>query len=105
MPDLILDLFGKRWILLKETRRIGLALTNFLTLVGIPGARLVDQIEFDSPIDHLAHLIDANAIHNLKLRLLKGRRNFIFDHFYSGLIAHDLITVFHRTDSANIKAH
>ena len=50
-------------------------------------------------------MVDALTVHDLEFCLPERRRYLVLDDFYAGFVAHHLVAVFHRTDTANIKAH
>ena len=68
-----LDFIGNSEILFEEPGSVRLALADLVALVGIPGARFVDEIKLDPPVNDFAHVIDALAVHDLELGLLEGR--------------------------------
>src|SRR6056297_1930635 len=72
VADLALDLTGQGRVVLEELGSVGLALADLVALVGVPGARLLDQVELHTPVDDLGHAIDAPAVGDLELGLLEG---------------------------------
>ena len=80
-------------------------MTDTLTVVGIPGAGLVNDLMLHTHIDELALLGNPLVIKNIELSLLKWRRDLIFDHFHASLITQDLFSLFYRADPADIESY
>src|SRR5690606_5861532 len=80
------------------------ALAEPLAIPGEPGAGLLDDAGLDAQIEQFAGLGDAFAIHDVELDLAEGRGQLVLDHFYPGLVAHDLLAVLEGADAADVEA-
>src|SRR5688572_14940258 len=78
-------------------------LTQLLTLVGEPGARLLHDPELDTEIDDRPLPADALAVHDVELRLAEGRGALVLDHLDPGAVADHLRAVLQALDAADVE--
>src|SRR5690606_25343114 len=65
--DFHFQLFRHLRVLLEKITGVLLALADLVTVIGIPGAGLVDQAELHAQVQYLTKAIDTSAIENLEL--------------------------------------
>src|SRR5476651_2727924 len=70
LANLHLDLVGHGRILAQELPRVVLALADLLALVGVPGARLLDDAVVDPHLDDLAFAGDPLVVEDVEVRRL-----------------------------------
>src|SRR5581483_199430 len=96
--------FRRRFrMLLQIIARVLLTLTDTILLIGIPGARFLDDVLLRANVDQLAGLGDALIIKNIEFALLEGRSQLVFDHFNARLTPDNLFTLFDRADAPDIQ--
>ena len=99
------DLLFQLGMIVKEVRCVLTALANSLAIVGIPRTGLFDHILLNTQLQNLAGSVNTLTVKNLEFSLTKWRGYFVLHHFHPSLVAHNLVAIFHRTDSANIQSH
>ena len=105
MTDLVLNFFGNGCIFLEELGGIRFTLAYLVPFIGVPGARLIDEVELYTPINHLAHVVDASAVHDLELRLTEWWRDFVLHDLDAGFVTHHFVALFDRPDTSDIQSH
>src|SRR5690554_3138802 len=100
-----LDLLRDRRVFLEEVADVVLTLTDAITVVGVPGACLVDETLLDAELDQLAFARGALAVKDLELGLLEGRGHLVLDDLDAGLAADNLVALLDTADTANIQTH
>ncbi len=90
---------------LEEILGVLAALADALAVIGIPGARFLDDAGGGAEIEQFADLGNALAIHDVEFDLLEGRRHLVLDHLDPGLVADHLVAVLDGADAADIEAH
>src|SRR5690606_29053231 len=99
------DVVADIYIFLEELDRVGLALTDLVAFVAVPGTGLVHQTMLNTVIDDFTQKVDPLTVHDLEFSLLKRRRHLVLDHFDTGLVSDHFLTFFHRSDATDIKAY
>src|SRR6185312_2921706 len=89
----------------QEVARILLALAQLVALVGVPGARLLDDGVLHAEVDQTALAGDTRAVENVELGLLEGRRHLVLDDLDAGAIAHGIRAVFQRFDATDVETN
>src|SRR3954468_4767606 len=69
--DLALDLERDRGVGEEEVARVLLALAELVAVVGVPGARLANDLVLDTEVDERAFARDADAVQDVELGLLE----------------------------------
>ena len=103
--DLLLDLLLQLDVILQQIAHLFLALTETVPVVGVPGARLLEHIEFRTDVDDFAETRNALAVQNIELHLLEGRRNLILDDLHLRFVADHFIALLDRADAADVKTN
>src|SRR5438045_2278185 len=85
--------------------RVLAPLADALGLVGVPGARLLDDPLLDAGVEDRARLGDALAVEDVELRLAEGRRQLVLHHFDLGAHADGLRTLLDRVLPADVEPH
>ncbi len=101
---LVLDRLGDLGVLAEVVLGVLAALADALAVVGVPGARLLDDAGLLAEVDQLAGLAHALAVHDVELDDLERRRHLVLHHLDAGVVADDLVLVLERTDAADIEA-
>src|SRR5690606_24155470 len=104
VTNLLLDFLADLGVLLEILGRIGLALADLVALVGIPGARLLDQALLHAEIDDLAVAVDTFAIEDLEFSLTERWCHLVLHHLDAGFAAHHFIAFLHRAGAADVQA-
>ncbi len=105
IADHVFQFAGQFRVFLEIVTGIVLALADAGAAATVPGAGFFDQRRLDAQIDNLAQPGSALAVKNLELGLLKGWRQFVFDHLDSGFVADDLVAFLDRAGAADIQPH
>src|SRR5690606_11719580 len=84
---------------------IGLALTNLVALIAVPGTGFLHQPLLHTEVDDLAVAIDALAVEDLELGLTERRSHLVLDDLHAGLTAHHLFAILHRAGAADIQTY
>ena len=71
LADAVVDLGHQLGVLDEERLHVLPALAELLTLVGEPGARLLDEPEVDRDVEERPFAADALAVHDVELGLLE----------------------------------
>ena len=82
-----------------------LTLTQLVTLVGVPGTGLLDDVVLDTEVDEASLTRDSSAIENVKLRLLERWRHLVLDDLDSGAVTDGVGSLFQSLNPSNIKTH
>src|SRR6478752_668264 len=88
--DLRLDLGRDIRLLEEEVARVLLALAELLAVVGVPGARLLDDAVLDAEVDETPLAGDAHAVEDVELGLLERRRHLVLDDLHARAVADSL---------------
>src|SRR5271166_4093630 len=104
-PDFTLYGFGDLGVILQVGLRVLPALPDALTVLGIPGARLLDDVGFHAKIDQFARLGDAFAIHNVEFDLLEGWSNLVLHDLDACLVADNLVAFLDLPGAPDIEPH
>src|SRR5580693_6034388 len=80
------------------------SLANALSVIGKPGARLLDDAGLNAQIDQFAALRYPLAVHDIEIDDLERRRHLVLDDLDARLVADDLVTLLDRADAPNIEA-
>src|ERR1700730_5205021 len=80
------------------------SLANALSVIGKPGARLLDDASLNAQIDQFAALRYPLAVHDIEIDDLERRRHLVLDDLDARLIADDLVPLLDRADAPNIEA-
>ena len=99
----VVDLGHQLRVLDEERLHVLPALAELLTLVGEPGARLLDEPEVDRDVEERALAADALAVHDVELGLLEGGRALVLDHLDPGPVADHVGPVLDRLDPADVQ--
>ena len=92
-------------VLEQEVARVLLALAELVTVVGVPGTRLAHDLVLDTEVDEAALARDADAVQDVELGLLEGRRHLVLDDLDAGAVTHGLRAVLQRLDATDVEAH
>src|SRR4051812_10886855 len=84
---LVFDLARDFLVLLQVGAHVVLALADAVALVGVPRARLLDDVVGARDVDDLTLPRDAQAVHDLELGLAEWRGNLVLHHLHAGEIA------------------
>ena len=87
LPDLGRNISADLRIVLQILLGILAPLPDLASLIGIPGSALVNHVNACRKIQHIPHIGNALAEHNVKLRLLKGRGYLVFHDLHPGPVA------------------
>src|SRR5260370_24669420 len=79
------------------------SLANALTVIGKPGARLLDNAGLNTQIDQFAALRYPLAVHDIEIDNLERRRHFVLDDFDAGLVADDLVPLLNCADAPDVE--
>src|SRR5262245_56731528 len=77
LPNALLDVRRDVGMLAQEVPRVLASLADALAVVGVPGARLLDDALLGAEVDQLALLRDADAVKDVKLGLAERRRDLV----------------------------
>ena len=87
LPDLAVDL--RQYLRMSQQVVLGIlsALADLVAFVVVPRAALVDDIHLGRQIQHIAHVRDPLAEHDVELRLFKRRRDLVLHDADPGAVA------------------
>ena len=80
-------------------------LTQLVTLVGVPGTRLLDDVVLDTEVDEASLARDSGAVQNVKLCLLERRRHLVLDDLDSSPVTDGVGPLLQSLNPSNIEAH
>ena len=80
-------------------------LADALTIIGEPGAALVDDVALGTEIDNITDPGNSQAVGDIELRLFEGGGDLVLDHLHPGAAADDILASLDRCDLADIHAH
>ena len=78
------------------------ALAEPLGVVGVPGTGLGDDAFLDSQVEEAALLGDAEAVHEIELRLAERRSDLVLDYLGTHAVADDVGALLDRVDPAHV---
>src|SRR3984893_11276316 len=81
------------------------SLANALSVIGKPGARLLDDAGLNPQIDQFAALRYPLAVHDIEIDDLERRRHLVLDDLDASLIADDLVPLFDRADTPDVETN
>ncbi len=87
------DLVSKLTVLAEELLGRFTALAEPLGLVGVPGTGLGDDAFLDAQVEETALLGDAEAVHEVELRLTERRGDLVLDDLGADAVADDVGTL------------
>ena len=88
-------------MIVKEVRCVLTTLTNSFAVVGVPGPGLFDHVMLDTQLQNLAGSVNTLTM-RMEFGLAKWRGYFVLHYFHPGFVAHDLVAILHRADSADV---
>ena len=100
---LLADLEHHVDVLGEERLHVLPALAELLTLVGEPGARLLDDAEIHGDVEQRALTADALAVHDVELGLLERRRGLVLHDLHPHAVADRLGAVLDRLDAPDVE--
>src|SRR4051794_5996053 len=101
--DLPLDLVRDVRVVEQEVAGLLLALAELVAVVGVPGARLLDDPVLDAEVDEAALTRDADAVEDVELGLLERRGHLVLHDLHPGAVADRLRAVLQRLDAADVE--
>src|SRR5690606_5940565 len=101
--DLLLDLIGDRGVLDEERAGVLLALPELVAVVGVPGAGLAHDLVHDAVVDEAALAGDPDAVEDVELGLLEGRRHLVLDDLHARAVADRFRAVLEGLDAADVE--
>src|SRR5262249_42859583 len=99
LPHPCLDGDRHRGVLAQEVARVLASLAEALAVVGVPGARLLDDAVLGGDVEQLALLRDADAVQDVELDLLERRRDLVLHHLHLGAAADHLVPMLDGADA------
>src|SRR3990167_2344147 len=103
--DLVFDFACQFGVLTQELAGVVLALTNLLATVGVPGARLLDDLGSDAQVDDLTFAADAFTVQDVELGCFERRRDLVLDDLDLGFVADDLVALLDGADATDVQTH
>ena len=97
------DLGLQRRIVAQEELGVLAALPDALIAVGIPGARLLDDVGLGGEIDQQRGVADPLVEQHVELGLLERRRHLVLHHLDPHPAADDDLALLDRTDAADVE--
>src|SRR5262249_13150785 len=105
LTDLLLDFGANFLVILQELLGVLAALAKPFAIVREPCTALLNNVLLGADIDDAAFLGNAFAIHNIDIRLLKRRRDFVLYNLDLRAVADDVVALFDRLHAANVKTN
>ena len=96
---------GQGAVFTQELARVVAALTDFFTLVGVPGSRFFNQVVGHRQVDDFAFAADALPVHDVELGGLERRGHLVFDDLHLGFAANHLVALFDGAHPADVQTH
>ena len=103
LADPLGDLDHDLGVLGQERLGVLPTLAELLALVGVPGARLLDDAEVDADVEQRALAADALAVHDVELGLPERRGHLVLHDLDPGAVADDLDAVLDGLDAADVE--
>ena len=85
--------------------RVVFTLADTFLAIAVPGARLVDNLVFDSKLDDLAFARNAFAIENVEVGLLERRRHLVLHNLGARFRTDDLFALLDSASAADVDTH
>src|SRR5271165_1060159 len=104
-PDLVLELFGQLRMLLEIGFGVLAALADARLAIGIPRARLADDVLLQADVDERTGAADAFAVRDVELSDFERRRDLVLDHFDARARADDVSADFDGLQLADVQTH
>src|SRR5256886_4827128 len=105
LADLGFEIAQDDRVVLQPLARVLAPLADALGLVGVPGARLLDDPLLDAGVEDRAGLRDALAVKNVELRLAERSRQLVLHHFDLGAHTDGLRTLLDRVLAPDVEPH
>ena len=78
-------------------------LTQLVTVVGVPGARLLHDVVLDTKVDEASLSRNTGAVENVELSLLERRSHLVLDNFHAGSVTHGIRALFEGFNPTNVE--
>src|ERR1700676_3581615 len=101
--DLGRDLVGDVGVLLEERLRVLAALADALLAVGVPRARLADDVALERDVDDRAHLRDPLAVGDVEFGHAERWRDLVLDDLDAGARADDVGSDLYLLELAHVE--